>query len=164
MSVRLATPNDIDAIVGLQRLIHAEHLAADPLRWRTATVPGAVYAAWLNELILEPARGTVLVADRDGACVGYLVAELEAELTRHWSPACVYLHDLFVLPPHRRAGIARGLMGGLILWRENHHPSLPIRLLTAAHNEPARRFFARYAFRPAAVEMIEERANEGGPA
>ena len=161
VTIRPATLADVDAIVAMQRLIHGEHVAGDPLRWTTTTSPHAVYPAWLGELIGGHAAGVVLVAAEgagDGAAiVGYLVAEVEDESTKHWSPATVYFHDLFVSPDHRRGGVARRLVEALKAWRDAHRPALPIRLITAASNEAARAFFARHGFRAATVEMVEER-------
>ena len=153
--VRPALTGDVGAIVVMQRLIHAEHVAGDAVRWTTATPPGDVYQTWLGELIVGKTTGVALVAERDGAIVGYAIAEVEAESTKHWSPASLYLHDVFVTEPHRGGGIARQLVAAIVAWREQHRPTLPIRLVTAAHNEIARTFFDKLGFRVAAVELIE---------
>lgn len=156
VTIRPATLADVDAIVAMQRLIHGEHVAGDPLRWTTTTSPHAVYPAWLGELIGGRAAGVVLVAADGAAIVGYLIAEVEDESTKHWSPAAVYFHDLFVAPGHRRGGVARRLVEALRAWRDAHRPALPVRLITASSNEAARAFFARHGFRAATVEMIED--------
>jgi GNAT superfamily N-acetyltransferase len=150
--IRAATPQDVDAIVALHRAFHAMHVTMDPHRWTTATPPADVYPTWIASLTGD--AGLALVATAGGRVVGYLIAEYEPESTRHWSPACVYFHDLFVAPTNRRSGVARQLIEALLAWRAKTHPTLPIRLTTAANNEPARRFFASLGFRAAAVEMI----------
>jgi GNAT superfamily N-acetyltransferase len=152
--VRAAGPQDIDAIVALHRDFHAMHVTLDSLRWRTAATPADVYPRWLAELIADERLGVVLVAESAGEVVGYLIAEVEAESTRHWSPASVYLHDVFVVPASRGHGSARRMVDAMIAWRDRTHAALPLRLTTAASNEPARRFFESLGFRAAAVEMM----------
>lgn len=151
-TIRAALPQDVPAIVALHRVFHADHIATDAARWSTLTPPADVYPAWVATLTDD--AGVVLIAESAGEVVAYLIAEVEAESTRHWSPASVYFHDLYVAPKARRGGIARRLIAELIAWRDRTHPSLPLRLTTAASNESARRFFAALGFRPAAVEML----------
>ena len=154
--IRRAVAGDRDAIVGMLRGIHAQHLAWDAARWTTSTAPHTSYAGWLAELADRPADGGAWVAEVDGAVAGYALAEVEAESIRHWSPRAMYVHDLFVTPQHRRLGLARQLMNEVLAWSAQTYPSLQVRLITAAANEPARAFFAGFGFRACAVEMIRE--------
>lgn len=154
--IRSGRPSDVEAIVAMQRAIHAEHVAWDPARWTTQTAPASVYPDWLGHLLSGTPDGTVIVADVGGTVVGYLLAEVEPESTKHWSPAALYLHDVFVHAAHRRGGVARKLMSALFAWRERAHPELQVRLITAASNDDARAFFSRLGFRACAVELIRE--------
>ena len=156
MIIRKATLTDIDAIVAMQRVIHAQHLAWDAARWSTQTLPAAIYPEWLRELSSAAIHGLVLVAEVDARLVAYAVAEVEPESTRHWIPRCVYFHDLFVDPAHRGQGIARSLADAVLEWARSSHPALQVRLTTAAQNDAARRFFERLGFRACATEMLRE--------
>lgn len=156
MEIRPATLADIDPILAMQRQIHAEHLAWDAARWKTALPIEPAYSEWLRHLVSAPNGGLVLVAETGTGVSGYLVAEVEEESTRHWSPRSLYLHDLFVDPGQRRSGVARKLMNELLTWSQERHPWLAIRLITATRNDAARAFFARFGFRDCVVEMVRE--------
>lgn len=156
MLIRRASEADIAAIVAMQAVIHREHLAWDAARWSTRTSPAEVYPAWLAELTRAASDGLVLVATAKDQAIGYAVADVEAESPRHWIPQAVYLHDLYVDPTHRGQGVARAMMDELLRWAAATHPTLQVRLTTAAQNDAARRFFARYGFRACAVEMLRE--------
>lgn len=158
MSIRRATLDDIPAIIALQRRIHGEHVAYDPRRWTIHDAPpDVVYEAWLRELLADhEVKGLVLVATNDaGEVVGYLLSEVKAEASREWSPACVYVQDIYVAPEARRQGFARLLMSECMTWAKRTRPDLPIRLLTAGPNESGRAFFASLGFRVCAVEMTD---------
>ena len=155
MRIRSATTAEVESIIHLHRLFYAGHLGWDSARWTTKTPPGAMYSGWIDRLG-KSNDGLALVAELDSRIIGYLIAEVEPESTLHWSPAAVYLHDLFVDPVHRRAGIARELMNHLLQWSATQHPRLQLRLITAVRNDAARTFFERFGFRSCAVEMIRE--------
>lgn len=157
IQIRYAGPDDIGPILAMQKQIHAEHLAWDAARWGVVQPIEPAYRAWLGELVSASGSGLVLVAVSGVQIAGYLIAEVEEESTRHWSPRAVYLHDLFVDPSSRRSGVARQLMDAFIEWTNAHQPWLAIRLITATKNDAARAFFARFGFRPCAVEMVRER-------
>lgn len=154
--IRPATLADIEPIIAMQRQIHAEHLAWDAARWTIQTPIDQAYRDWIASLIESHEDGLTLIA-RDGEkLVGYLIAEIEGESTKHWSPRAVYLHDLFVDSSSRRTGVARKLMERLLAWSEANHPSLQVRLITAVRNESARAFFERFGFRSCVVEMLRD--------
>ncbi len=154
--IRRATIADIEPILTMQRQIHAEHLAWDTTRWSTAQPMDGAYRGWLEHLMSNKDGGLALVASIAGQASGYLIAEVEEESTRHWSPRTIYLHDLFVIPESRRRGIARELMDQFLEWASQRHPWLAIRLITAARNDSARAFFQRLGFNASAVEMLRE--------
>jgi GNAT superfamily N-acetyltransferase len=157
MPIRRATPEDIPAIIALQRRIHAEHVAYDARRWTIRDAPpDVVYDEWLRELLADhEVSGLVLVAASDaGAVVGYLLSEVTPEASREWSPACIYVHDVYVALEARRQGFARSLMAECIEWARRTRPDWPVRLLTAGPNESGRAFFASMGFRVCAVEMM----------
>jgi GNAT superfamily N-acetyltransferase len=152
--IRPARQSDAPAIVAMLRTIHAQHVAWDAARWTTSEPPHTSYTAWIEDLLERPREGAVFVAEVDDTIAGYTLAEVEPESVRHWSPRAVYVHDLFVAERHRRLGIARALMRSLFDWSATNHPSLQLRLMTAAPNALARDFFASLGFSSCVVEMI----------
>lgn len=156
MQIRHAALGDIDSIIDMQRQIYVEHLAWDAARWTIAMPLDQAYRAWLTHLVTDSSEGLALVAESNDRVVGYLIAEVEGESTRHWSPRAVYLHDVYVDSSSRRSGAASRLMEAVLQWTATHHPSLQVRLITAMPNEGARAFFSRFGFRPCVVEMIRE--------
>lgn len=158
MPVRRATLDDVRAIIALQQRIYAEHVAYDPRRWAIRdAAPDVVYAEWLRELLTDHgSKGLVLVATTDDAVVGYLLSEIKPESSREWSPACVYVQDVYVVPEARRSGHARALMHECLTWAKQTRPDLSVRLLTAGPNESGRAFFASMGFLACAIEMIDD--------
>ncbi len=159
--IRPATLTDIEPIIAMQRQIHAEHLAWDAARWTIQTPIDQAYRDWIANLIASANGGLTLIAKDSEKLVGYLIAEIEGESTKHWSPRAVYLHDLFVDASSRRAGVARLLMERLLEWSASSHPSLQVRLMTAIRNESARAFFERFGFRSCVVEMLRDGTAKG---
>lgn len=102
MSVRRATPEDEPAIQELWRAFSAESPAPPYIRMPE---------------VLDLATGTVWVGERDGAIAGYALASEERGV--------IELHDLFVLPEHRRHGLARALVAAVDAeWPEATHMRL----------------------------------------
>lgn len=155
-TVRRAIVADVPSIVAMLQQIHDQHLAWDAARWTTREPPHLSYADWIDELTARPTAGGVWVAQSEGRIAGYALAEVEPESTRHWMPEAVYFHDIYVAPDFRRTGVASALLSAVLDWSRDIHPSLQVRLTTAAANQPARDFFATFGFRPCAIEMIRE--------
>lgn len=154
--IRRAVPSDVDAIVAMLRAFHGQHVAWDAARWTTRNPPYFAYEGWIAALAENRGDGVVFVAEIDGTVVGYLIAEMSKESPEHWTPRALYLQDLYVGEAHRRSGIARSLMNALLAWSKESQPAFQLRLMTAAANDAARKFFAGFGFRPCVVEMIRE--------
>lgn len=153
--VRSAAVEDAAALGRLGALLVGTHHELDTQRFIPAT-PGTEqgYAAWLRSQ-LEVPDVFVLVAEREGAVVGYAYGGIEGH---DWmalrGPAGV-LHDLVVDPAHRGHGIGRLLLDAVVAaLRAGGAPRVV--LSTAARNEAAKRLFARAGFRPTMVEMTRE--------
>ena len=98
----------------------------------------------------------ILVAERDGAVVGYVYGALEGyDYMSLRGPAGV-LHDIVVDPSHRREGIGRLLLDAALEALERRGAPRVV-LSTAAVNEPAQHLFERAGFRPTMIEMTRER-------
>jgi GNAT superfamily N-acetyltransferase len=129
-----------------------QHELMDPERFRVRPDVLDRYAGWLPLRVTDP-RSVFLVAEREGALVGYLVGTVEPELPIFWVPECGWIHDLWVEPAARRSGVAR-----LLIERAAKAYARigvqQLRLDTAWENEQARRVFAACGFRACIVEMI----------
>ena len=129
ISVRRATPADAVDVATMVREIaeyedQAGHVHVDEAQWRT---------------LLARHDVVVLLAERDGAPVGYVSALRQLHL---WTGGDVFnLDDLYVRPGHRDAGIGRRLMAALATL------AAPERLLIRWGMEPdnvdAQRFYRR---------------------
>ncbi|HTO68688.1 MAG TPA: GNAT family N-acetyltransferase [Myxococcota bacterium] len=108
VSIRSARAEDREALVALWLDLVEHHR-----RLGTADAPAPSLRAALAE---ELARGIarercrVLVAERDGAHVGFLFAEVEPAGRAGEPPAAGWIHELWVVPGERRNGIAAALV------------------------------------------------------
>lgn len=107
MLIRPATVADIP---GLYQLA----LAYDSLGTST-TAPADVYAARVAEILQDPKNLMLVAAEPSGHLVGYAYAQDYGSNPRREFTAG-RLNDLFVLPDHRRKGIARQLMAEVVAW------------------------------------------------
>lgn len=104
---------------------------------------------------LEVGEVVLLVALLGGKRVGYAYARLEPRDWNALRDACGALHDIFVLPEARRAGVASALLDDVIV-RLKALGAPRIVLSTAVQNEPAQRLFERHGFRATMLEMTRE--------
>ncbi len=101
-------------------------------------------AGWLDEN-LSTSRLRAFVAEQDGKLIGFAVTvELPASLrlAHFWQ-----IRDLFVLPTHRRLGVARSLLAAV---REAAIASSALRLVvqTEEGNDPALRLYTGSGYAP----------------
>jgi ribosomal protein S18 acetylase RimI-like enzyme len=99
--IRRATPADAAQVAAMVREIAAHedqtaHVRVPDAQWRT---------------LLQRPEVIVLLAERDGAAVGYVSAIRQLHL---WTGGDVLnLDDLYIRPGHRDAGVGRRLMAAL---------------------------------------------------
>jgi len=153
--VRPATRADMRAVGRLGALLVRLHHDFDPQRFMAAspqTEQG--YGSFLGTQLADP-DVIVLVAERDGAVVGYTYAGVEGvDYMSLRGPAGV-LYDIVVDPAHRGHGIGRLLLEATVaLLREKGSPRVV--LSTAQQNEAAQHLFARAGFRRTMIEMTRE--------
>lgn len=131
------------------------HHADDPTRFFLPERVEQGYAWWLDrELGRSDAR--VLVAERDGAIVGYAYGTLEERDFRLFIDEHGIVHDLFVVESERRRGTGRALLTAMIDELESAGAERVL-LYTLVGNERAQRLFASMAFRPTLLEMTRDR-------
>jgi ribosomal protein S18 acetylase RimI-like enzyme len=155
ITVRAATPEDGPALGRLAAQLVALHHEFDADRF-IAPGPGTErgYGGFLvRELQREGAL--VLVAEQDGAVVGYVYAAMEGP---DWmalrGPAGV-IHDILVDPQQRRGGVGRRLLQAALDALAGRGAPRVV-LSTATQNDAAQRLFAAAGFRPTMLEMTRE--------
>jgi ribosomal protein S18 acetylase RimI-like enzyme len=153
--IRLATHADVPALGRLGAILMRVHYAFDPHRFmRPGRDPEGGYAAFLATQLDDP-DCLVLVAERDGAVVGYLYAGIEPQSWKELRERAGFIHDILVEEGNRRAGLADALIDRAIEWLRGR--GVPrILLWTAAPNAGAQRLFERKGFRTTMLEMTRE--------
>ncbi len=153
--IRTATPKDGPALGAYGAALARQHHGFDPERFMLPEQLEEGYRAWLlREAQQEDA--VVLVAEQDGAVVGYAYGRLEE---RDWNAlldAHGGFHDLWVDARARRQGVGEALANAL-MEKLTALGAPRVVLMTAAKNEAARALFARLGWRPTMVEMTRER-------
>ena len=154
-AIRPAAPADLPAIGRLGALLVRTHHDFDPERFIAATPRTEHgYASFLGTQLEQP-NVVVLVAERDGAVIGYTYAGVEGfDYMSLRGPAGV-LYDIVVDPAHRGHGVGRMLLDATIAALAARGASQVV-LSTAERNESAQRLFDRAGFRRTMIEMTRE--------
>jgi ribosomal protein S18 acetylase RimI-like enzyme len=161
-TVRPARLADLPAAAKLAAELVRLHHRYDPLRFMLLEPLEAGYERFLRTQIdREDVVVLVAVASRDGAetVVGYTLASLEE---RDWSDlrdACGKIHDVYVDEPARGHGVATRLVNETVA-RLVARGAPRVVLMTAWHNEGARRLFESLGFRPTMIEMTREASTD----
>jgi ribosomal protein S18 acetylase RimI-like enzyme len=160
VSVRPAVAADLGAIGRLGALLVTEHHDFDPKRF-LAPVPDLAqrYGDFLVSQSQRPDM-IVLVAERDGAAIGYAYAGMEGnDYMALRGPAGAF-YDLVVDPEHRREGVGSMLLDAALVALEKLGAPRVV-LFTAEKNLIAQSMFALAGFRRTMIEMTRELT--GGP-
>lgn len=120
MTVRPATADDFDALLELSIEADQLHQTLVPGIFRATELP-YLSRALVEQLVAEP-NTVLLVADRDGRTIGFVVANAKATGD---SPALVarryvYVAMLAVLGRERRGGAGRALIEAVERWAAEH--------------------------------------------
>jgi ribosomal protein S18 acetylase RimI-like enzyme len=155
MAIRSATPDDVPALLPMVAAICAMHQRLDPERY--PMLPDVVdrYERWLP-LRAADARSVLLIAcapDATNPPIGFIVGTVEPNIPIYRLSEFGYIHDLWIEPPHRRAGHAGALIDAA-LDRFRAIGVTQVRLETAAPNDAARRLFASRGFRVGTIDML----------
>ncbi len=149
--VRPAREADVPALGRLAAALVAFHVAIDPLRFMNIENAEVGYGRWLGKESADP-EALVLVAEREGAVVGYAYARLEPKSYNELREACAVLHDILVAPEARGTGAGEALLRAVA--REMKARGAPrLLLLTAKDNVTAQRLFAKVGFETTMLEM-----------
>ena len=159
--IRPATPEDLPRVAELAAQLVRQHHAFDPLRFFLPDRVQEGYAWWFGQELPRD-EVVLLVAERDGAIVGYVYARMEE---RDWNALldrCGAIHDILVDTSCRRAGLATALARAAIEALERKGAPRVV-LHTAAANDGAHRFFETLGFRRTMIEMTREAGGNTAP-
>lgn len=161
VKIRPATSGDMDILGGFGALLVALHHELDAKRFIEAAKSTPMrYGQFLKSQLAQP-DVIVIVAEEDGALLGYAYAASEGfDYMSLRGPAGV-IHDLFVDPARRREGVGRMLLEAAMAGLKSLGAERFV-LSTAYRNETARSLFAAMGFRPTMVEMTREADEAGG--
>jgi ribosomal protein S18 acetylase RimI-like enzyme len=153
--VRVATAADLPAIGRLGTLLVEVHHAFDEKRFLPASPRTAAgYASFLGAQLDEP-DATILVAESDGAVIGYAYAAVAGyDWISLRGPAGI-LHDVLVDPAHRGHGVGRQLVEAALAHLGARGVPRVV-LSTAELNVDAQRLFTELGFRRTMIEMTRE--------
>lgn len=134
ITIRLAGYNDLDALVTLLQTLFAleEDFSFNEKNQRHGLT-----------LMLDNARGIVLVADQGGKIIGMCSGQLVIS-TAEGGPAAL-VEDVVVLPGHRGKGVGRLLMESIGDWARKNH-ALRLQLLADQTNSSALDFYRKLAW------------------
>ncbi len=152
--IRAAVADDREALGRYGGALMRQHHEWDPARFLAVEHPEEGYATFLVGQLDSPGA-TVLVADLDGAVVGYAYASLEPMSWKELRGPCGYLHDVFVDELARGRGVGERLMNEALAWLEGRGAPRVV-LVSAAKNTRAQALFARLGFRATMCEMTRE--------
>lgn len=157
MHIRSATPADVPAVLPMVASICALHQNWDAAKYGFLPNPQQRYEKWLASQA-NNRQSVFLVAEDESKpkrLVGFLIATVEREIPIYSLTEFGFIHDLWVEPEYRRAGIARQMVT-LSIERFKQLGVKQIRLDTANANEAARKLFADCGFRISTIEMLVE--------
>lgn len=150
MEIRNATIDDVDALVELGEMMHAE----SP-RYRALTYDPVKVAGIALHLIYDPAA-QVLVAEQDGQLIGMLAGMI----VEHFFGDDCYATDyvFFVRPEHRGSSAAPRLYRAWeeLLKADGRVKEVSLGISTEIHPEHTRRFYARLGFRETGAIMVKK--------
>jgi len=135
-SIRNATAADLDALVRLLGVLFSieADFRADPARQRRG----------LEQMLEDPERRAVLVAERDGAVIGMATAQLVIS-TAEGAPSAV-VEDVVIEAAERGRGAGRALLEAIEAWARSRGATR-MQLLADRENVAALRFYERMGWR-----------------
>lgn len=149
VALRSATADDLDALVGLLGVLFAIESDFQPDAGRQRD--------GLSLLLAAPGRSTVLVAERAGAVVGMVTAQLVVSTAEGGLSA--WVEDMVVLASERRRGTGRALLRAVGTWAEERG-ARRLQLLADRENAPALAFYDRLGW--SGTQLVCLRRSGGG--
>jgi ribosomal protein S18 acetylase RimI-like enzyme len=110
VTIRNAVDADLDALIRLNAQVQRLHAQVYPADFKSLTDEGEVRDFLLS--VMRQTRHTILLAQIDGAVVGYAWFEIQdrPQTPFTWPTKLVFLHHICVDFGHRRLGIGSALI------------------------------------------------------
>jgi ribosomal protein S18 acetylase RimI-like enzyme len=153
--LRVPTRAELHRVAPLAAELVRMHHAFDPQRFMCLEPLEVGYEHYFAGELRNP-KAVILVAEEQGAFVGYAYGRMEERDWNSLLDSCGALHDIYVVETARRRGVARRLVQELIA-RLEAMGAPRIVLGTAWRNVAAARFFEGFGFRRTMVEWTRER-------
>jgi ribosomal protein S18 acetylase RimI-like enzyme len=161
MQIRPATPADVPAVLPMVAKLCALHEDWDAAKYGFVPNPAERYERWLVEQAMSD-DSVFLVAEREpstnqqpGTLAAFLVGTIETDIPIYRLREFGFIHDLWVEPSDRKAGLGRQLTErALQIFAQKGVKQ--VRLDTAIPNETARLLFQSCGFRPSTIELLIE--------
>ncbi|MEQ7156447.1 GNAT family N-acetyltransferase [Brevundimonas aurifodinae] len=155
--MRSAKTSDLEALIDLNAVVQSLHATLEPAQFLTQADRDGVAALFSATLEKEP--DAILVAEIDGALVGYVWLEVQERPATLFSPprTRAYVHHLAVHEGARRLGAGSALMRAA----ESESRARGVRRMVLdawATNEGAQHFFQAEGFVP--FNIVLEKALE----
>lgn len=154
IAVRPMTKPDLEAVGRLAGMLVRLHTSFDPDRFIHLANPEAGYARYFAGE-LKSRETVLLVAEKEGAVVGYAYARMEPRSYNDLLDAHGKLHDVFVEESARRSGAGEALVRE-VLAELTRRGAPRVVLSTAIQNEGAQALFKKLGFRTTMLEMTRE--------
>ena len=159
ITIRPATASDEEPLGRFGGALMRQHHTADPRRFIQVEHPEAGYGRFLVSQLSKP-NSLVMVAERSGAIIGYVFADVEPTNWMELRGPCGVVHDIYVDEAARHQGAGRKLMSAAIAWVRSKGRSQVV-LTTKNRNEHARHLFTTLGFRPTMIEMTLDQEIKG---
>lgn len=153
MQIRPATVRDVPAVVAMLGDFGAMHRAWDSQRYLMPADARSIYGDWIGEAVRGEGVLALIVEGPAKEIIGYCIAEDMPAEERYWSPRCVYIHDIYLMPAARGEGVGPKLVAMARQWAKERGVA-QVRALVARQNTAARAFFVGQDFGEAMVEMV----------
>jgi GNAT superfamily N-acetyltransferase len=149
--VRKATRDDGEAIAKFAIELFEQHRSYNAERF--AKIGSLAGAARFYGSRNDTGDGFVLIAELNGKAAGFAYLEYEKINYPALLENAVWLHDIYVEPSARKAGIGKDLMEAVIDAAKDFGAT-KIMLSVAAKNTVAQEFFEQRGFRTTMLEMM----------
>lgn len=159
VTVRQATTADIEGIFRAWQEMR-DHNASLDRRIQLVPVNETEFALALRE-VMQRATSVVLVAEREAEIAGFVTASIEQNQPDRLPERHATIGYIYVLPAHRRKGVAAALIASLRQWAAKQDGVHHIEMTVLANDGAAAGFWSSAGFTPfierlwAPVELAE---------
>lgn len=146
MNIRLATFENIDALVGLNAEVQKLHADALPYLFKQPDNPAAIIADFRDRILADP-EGRVFLAEINGEAVGYAYARINHRPDNAYTYAfdTIHIDQIGVKSAYQGQGCGRALIQAVFEWACAEKIDR-VTLDTSDFNTKARTFFRNQGF------------------